>query len=139
MDSHLADEKLKELHVEDLTVRANDRTAAKYDIDAVAERKLLRKIDVRLIPILWFLFMLAFLDRTNIGNARILGMEDDLKMTGNSYSIALFIFVSPASKLPHHQGALADSWGYSSSPTSSSKSPQTCSSSAWRLRPGSPS
>ena len=124
MDSHVADEKLKELHVESLTVQANDRTAAKYDIDPEGERKLLRKIDSRLIPILWFLFMLAFLDRTNIGmfheeelagklpvllrthgymcadisvgNARILGMEEDLKMTGNSYNIALFIFVSPS-------------------------------------------
>lgn len=93
MDSHEADEKLKELHVENLTVTANDRAAAKYDIDPVAEKKLLRKIDLRLIPILWFLFMLAFLDRTNIGNARILGMEEDLNMTGNSYNIALFIFV----------------------------------------------
>lgn len=93
MDSHLADEKLKELHVESLTVKANDRTAAKYDMDPVAERKLLRKIDFRLIPILWLLFMLAFLDRTNIGNARILGMEEELMMTGNDYNIALFIFV----------------------------------------------
>lgn len=65
MDSHLADEKLKELHIEGSTVRANDRGAAKYDIDPFAERALLRKIDCRLIPILWFLFMLAFLDRTS--------------------------------------------------------------------------
>lgn len=93
MDSHLADSKLKELHVESLTVQANDRSAAKYDIDPVAERALLRKIDVRLIPILWFLFMLAFLDRTNIGNGRILGMEEELRMEGNDYNIALFIFV----------------------------------------------
>lgn len=49
MDSHLADNKLKELHVESLTVRANDRTAAKYEIDAVAERRLLRKVDLRLM------------------------------------------------------------------------------------------
>lgn len=69
MDSHVADEKLKELHVESLTVQANDRTAAKYTIDPEGEKKLLRKIDMRLIPILWFLFMLAFLDRTNIGTS----------------------------------------------------------------------
>jgi hypothetical protein len=36
-------------------------------IDAAAEKKLLRKVDMHVIPILFFLFLLAFLDRTNIG------------------------------------------------------------------------
>lgn len=56
MDTHIADEKLKELHVEDTTVKAN-RTALQYEIDPVAEKKLLRKIDLHVVPILWFLFM----------------------------------------------------------------------------------
>ncbi|OQO01552.1 hypothetical protein B0A48_12588 [Cryoendolithus antarcticus] len=92
MDSHIADEKLKQLHVEDSTVTANDRKAADFDIDPVAEKKLLRKIDLRLVPVLWFLYMLAFLDRTNIGNAKIQGMTEDLHMTGDDYNIALFSF-----------------------------------------------
>ncbi|KAM0709966.1 hypothetical protein Q7P35_002328 [Cladosporium inversicolor] len=91
MDTHVADEKLKELHVEDTTVKAN-RNALQYEIDPVAEKKLLRKIDLHVVPILWFLFMLAFLDRTNIGNARIQGMTEDLKMTGDDYNVALFTF-----------------------------------------------
>ena len=32
-----------------------------------AERKLLRKLDWRIIPILWFLFLVSFFDRSNIG------------------------------------------------------------------------
>lgn len=56
MDTHIADEKLKELHVEDTTVKAN-RAALQYEIDPVAEKKLLRKIDLHVVPILWFLFM----------------------------------------------------------------------------------
>lgn len=36
-------------------------------IDAVAEKKLLRKCDIRVLPPLFVLFLLAFLDRTNIG------------------------------------------------------------------------
>ena len=63
MDTHIADEKLRELRVDQRTVRANDRKIEQYEIDPVAEKKLLRKIDLRLVPILWFLFMLAFLDR----------------------------------------------------------------------------
>jgi hypothetical protein len=56
MDSHIADDKLKELHIEDTTVRTA-RDAMQYEIDPVAEKKLLRKIDLHVVPILWFLFM----------------------------------------------------------------------------------
>jgi hypothetical protein len=45
MDSHVADDKLKELRVEDTTVKAN-RDALQYEIDPAAEKKLLRKIDL---------------------------------------------------------------------------------------------
>ena len=67
MDTHIADDKLKELHIEERTVFANDRKAERYEIDPVAEKKLLRKLDFRVVPVLWFLYMLSFLDRTNIG------------------------------------------------------------------------
>lgn len=56
-------------------------------IDPVAEKKLLRKIDLHLIPILWLLFLCAFIDRINIGNARIQGLEKDLKMKGSDYNM----------------------------------------------------
>lgn len=52
----MADEKLKELPVEDTTVKAN-RDALQYELDPATEKKLLRKIDLHVVPILWFLFM----------------------------------------------------------------------------------
>lgn len=65
-------------------------------LDAVAEKKLVRKCDIRVLPMLFLFFFLAFLDRTNIGNAKIQGMIKDLDMTGPSdYNIALFIFFVP--------------------------------------------
>lgn len=39
------------------------------NIDPVAEKKLLRKCDIRVLPPLFVLFLLAFLDRTNIGKS----------------------------------------------------------------------
>lgn len=69
MDTNIANEKLRELHVEDIRVTANDRQAERYEIDPQAEKKLLRKIDFRVVPILWLLFLLSFLDRTNIGKS----------------------------------------------------------------------
>ncbi|KIX00662.1 uncharacterized protein Z518_09727 [Rhinocladiella mackenziei CBS 650.93] len=62
---------------------------------AAAEKKLLRKIDLRLIPILFVLYLCAFIDRVNIGNARIQGLEEDLNMKDDDFNIALFIFFIP--------------------------------------------
>ena len=67
MDSELGQEKLAQLRVEERVVSANDRAAVRFEIDPVAEKKLLWKLDLRVVPVLWLLFMLAFLDRTNIG------------------------------------------------------------------------
>jgi len=39
------------------------------------ERKLLWKLDYRLIPWLSLLYLLSFLDRTNIGNAKLQGVR----------------------------------------------------------------
>jgi len=41
------------------------------DVSGVDEAKLLRKIDWRLLPWLSFLYLLSFLDRTSIGNAKV--------------------------------------------------------------------
>jgi hypothetical protein len=65
------------------------------EIDRAAEKRLLWKLDIHVVPILMFLFLLAFLDRINIGNARLQGLEKDLNMKNNDYNIALFIFFIP--------------------------------------------
>ena len=39
-------------------------------------------MDKWLIPWLSLLYLLSFLDRTNIGNAKLAGLEEDLNMTG---------------------------------------------------------
>ncbi|KAL4802528.1 major facilitator superfamily domain-containing protein [Aspergillus unguis] len=60
--------------------------------DPAATKRLIRKIDIVLIPWLALLYLLSFLDRTNIGNARLAGLEDDLGMSGIDYNVALAIF-----------------------------------------------
>lgn len=70
-------------------------TDATTAIDPAAERRLLWKCDLHVLPILMVLYLLAFCDRINIGNARIQGLEKDLHMKGNDYNIALFIFFIP--------------------------------------------
>ncbi|KAJ7600587.1 major facilitator superfamily domain-containing protein [Mycena floridula] len=60
--------------------------------DAVEDRKLVRKIDLHLIPILTLLYLLSFLDRTNIGNARIVGLATDLNVAPAEYNTALALY-----------------------------------------------
>lgn len=55
-------------------------------------KKIQKKIDWRLIPMLTLLYLLSNLDRGNIGNAKIEGLTEDLNMTGNDYNIALTVF-----------------------------------------------
>lgn len=47
------------------------------------------KVDRWLIPWLCLLYLLSFLDRTNIGNARLARMEKDLHMGGHEYASLL--------------------------------------------------
>lgn len=56
------------------------------------DKKLLRKIDLHLIPWLSFLYLISFLDRTNIGNAKVDGLQQDLGMTDSQYNNSLTIF-----------------------------------------------
>ena len=44
---------------------------AHVDISGIDERKLIRKMDWHLVPWLSFLYLLSFLDRTSIGNAKV--------------------------------------------------------------------
>jgi MFS family permease len=59
---------------------------------AKIERKLLWKLDIKLIPWLCILYLLAFLDRANIGNAKIAGLSSDLGLTTTQFNATLTIF-----------------------------------------------
>jgi len=62
------------------------------DFSGIDEKKLMRKLDWALVPWLSFLYLLSFLDRTSIGNAKLYHMEQDLHMTDTQYLLCLTIF-----------------------------------------------
>lgn len=55
-------------------------------------KKILFKTDIRILPILALLFLCSFLDRTNVGNAKIVGLEADTGITDHQYDIGLTVF-----------------------------------------------
>ncbi|PIG86292.1 MFS transporter [Aspergillus arachidicola] len=59
---------------------------------AIEEKQIVKKFDRRLVPFLALLYLLSFLDRSNIGNAKIAGMTDDLKFSSSQYEWLLTAF-----------------------------------------------
>ncbi|CAG8956856.1 hypothetical protein HYFRA_00012311 [Hymenoscyphus fraxineus] len=60
--------------------------------DKATGSRITRKIDIRLVPMLCALYLTAYLDRTNVGNAKLLNLEKDLKMPSNGYNTAVWVF-----------------------------------------------
>jgi hypothetical protein len=63
--------------------------------DPKAARRLLIKCDIRLIPILGCLYLVSFLDRSNIANARLFKLEESLHMPSTGFNTCLWIFYLP--------------------------------------------
>jgi len=61
-------------------------------VDPAAEKRVVRNMDFRIVPLVTALYVLSFLDRSNIGNARIAGMTQDLHLYGNRYNWLLTNF-----------------------------------------------
>lgn len=58
-------------------------------IDPAAEKRALLKCDLFLVPLLTAAFLLAYLDRSNIGNAAIAGLPEDLGMSSQQLASKL--------------------------------------------------
>ena len=65
------------------------------NIEPKEQNRIYHKVDKRVVPMLALLYLIAHLDRANIGNAKIEGLEASLGMTGNDYNIALVVFFIP--------------------------------------------
>ncbi|KAG7005255.1 hypothetical protein G7Y79_00020g047830 [Physcia stellaris] len=55
------------------------------------EIKLVRKIDIRLLPMLVLMYIMNYLDRNNIAAARLAGLEEELNLSSTQYLTALSI------------------------------------------------
>jgi hypothetical protein len=83
-----------------IDVQGNIDTSAPVSIPSEREDAetlhIIRKIDIRLLPTLAVIYAFALIDRVNLPNARIAGMDTDLKLSiENRYSILTMIFFIP--------------------------------------------
>ncbi|KAI1824037.1 major facilitator superfamily domain-containing protein [Xylaria intraflava] len=89
MSIFMAEEKLSQGASEDREVEQGD---VPLDYDKKLERRVLLKLDTRIVPILAVLFLCSFFDRTNVGNARLYGLETEIGITDHQYDIGLSVF-----------------------------------------------
>ncbi|KAL1627218.1 hypothetical protein SLS56_006457 [Neofusicoccum ribis] len=82
------------VHFEDVETNNSEQNDVP-EYDAKETKRILRKVDFRLLPMLTLLYVLSFIDRSNIGNAKVAGMNKDLGLTGPQYNIALTVFFFP--------------------------------------------
>lgn len=83
------EKKHAEAHTSDLPSDIESSTSLGFSPSATT--RLLRKIDSHILPIMSAIYLLCFLDRTNIGNARLDNLESDLHLHGIQYNNCLAI------------------------------------------------
>ena len=67
----------------DINHHYDRRLAPQYSPEE--EKAVIRKLDWHLMPLIFVLYSLSVLDRSNLGNARISGMAKDINLTGRRY------------------------------------------------------
>ena len=77
----------KKYHETGVEIIESSSSSQECGYDENQTKKLIRKIDWALLPFLALLYLLSFLDRTNIGNARLANLEKDLGMSGLEYNV----------------------------------------------------
>ncbi|KAJ5784634.1 uncharacterized protein N7503_009846 [Penicillium pulvis] len=77
----------KEISADEIEHAVGDETWSPEE-----EKALIRKIDLMLLPVIWVMYLLSYMDRTNIANAKVSGMDEDLNLNSNQYSVALVVY-----------------------------------------------
>ncbi|RAO64239.1 uncharacterized protein BHQ10_000251 [Talaromyces amestolkiae] len=86
-------------HIIDDVEKGNIRQTSSVVVDAERERALVRKQDLRILPLSAGIYLLCYLDRSNIGNAKTLNANtgnsllDETHMTNYQYIVALMVFL----------------------------------------------
>lgn len=75
--------------------KIDDSSNELVQLDPRLNGRIAWRFDTHIIPWLFGIWLLAFIDRSNIGNARIDGLAKDLKLDGNKFNVALTVFYVP--------------------------------------------
>ncbi|CAF5078103.1 unnamed protein product, partial [Rotaria magnacalcarata] len=89
------DENLELVEFKPIQVQAESSTSVVNKIpanrtnDDPKDKKLLRKLDLHIIPAMTLLYLICFLDRVNIGQAKLNGLTTTLNLSSIQYNNCL--------------------------------------------------
>jgi sugar phosphate permease len=92
IDSNQKDIELTSIKSTFIEEEISTKTTDHETSDDPDDKKLLRKLDLHLIPTMTLLYLLSYLDRVNIGQAKIDGLTDSLNLTSGQYNACLSTF-----------------------------------------------
>lgn len=78
-------EMVEQTHRDDSIPETNREDGFQRYLDPILDKQTLRRLDLLLVPLVCSMYLLAFLDRANIGNARVAGLQTNLGMTDIQY------------------------------------------------------
>lgn len=84
------DRKPYKVTLTEVSVRSTSQSSS-----GLSERGVRRKVDLRLLPLLFWLAIVASLDVQNIGSARIEGLPKTLHLAKQEFSVAVIVFYIP--------------------------------------------
>jgi MFS family permease len=87
------------------------RASQSFVIDPAAERRVVWKFDLRLLPVLAIMYLFNSLDKSNLGNAKTAGLEATLGLVNNQYNIILSVFFIPYVLTAPFLGILGKKYG----------------------------
>lgn len=61
--------------------------------DPKIEKQVLRRLDAIVLPIVAMMYLLSFLDRSNLGNARVAGLQRDLQLSDWAYHVGKQLYL----------------------------------------------
>ncbi|KAL9542101.1 hypothetical protein MBANPS3_008779 [Mucor bainieri] len=86
------EQKKREYNSQD-KLQSSDQALIAHIVDkATEEKKITRIIDCRMMPLFCIFYFVDFLDRANIGNATLAGIQDDLHLSHSELSTAISAF-----------------------------------------------
>jgi MFS family permease len=89
-DDDILDDADGALLMTDRNQRSTGRSSELFTVEE--ERNVVRKLDTRLVLFVALLYLISFVDRSNIGNARLAGLVDDLQLSNDDYEWLLTSF-----------------------------------------------
>ncbi|KAJ5249964.1 hypothetical protein N7489_000374 [Penicillium chrysogenum] len=94
MNSGMAEKNPAEQYPSSQHVESNDTEKQQPQVVIPKERQsvIRRKFDRRVLPIVCILYILSYLDRGNIGNAKTAGLDKDLNLSDYQWSWVLYAF-----------------------------------------------